>query len=330
MITVGMDIHKAYSFVTVLDSRGKVCEQKKLCHERKDLEDFFNRFPKPPQVAIESCWNWQWIQEILEKKGCSVHLSHPLKTKAIASARIKTDKVDSKILAQLLRYDLLPTSYIATREERLLRETLRHRVHLVQSRTQLVNRVKAIFAQNGIAPPCKTIFSKKGKTFLRSIELPDLQRMRLDQLIQHHAFLEDQILEIDNTVDKEAAKDPRVPMLTAIPGIGNYTAMMILAEIGSIKRFPSAGHLSSYFGLAPSVHQSGTIRYTGHITKQGSRYARYVLIPAARHAARGPYKATFNKIKTKKGAAIAYVAIARKLTVAIYHVLTTGKEFRPH
>ena len=190
--------------------------------------------------------------------------------------------------------------------------------------------MRAIFAQNGICPPCKTIFSKKGKTFLHSVELPDLQRLRLDQLIQHHALLEQQIQEIDITISKEATKDPRVPMLTAIPGVGTYTAMMILAEIGSIKRFPSAQHLSSYFGLAPSVHQSGTIRYTGHITKQGSRYARYVLIPAARHAAKGPYKAAFNKIKNKKGAAIAYVAIARKLTVAIYYVLTTGKEFMPH
>ncbi len=160
MITVGMDVHKSYSFLTAIDAQGAVLDQSRLANTKRQLGQYFQRFDHPPQVAVESCWNWQWIHELLVRKGCVVHLAHPLKVKAIASAKIKTDKVDSTILANLLRTGLLPTAYIATPEERQWRELLRHRMSLVQARTRTANRVRALLAQNGLTFPGRVLFTQ--------------------------------------------------------------------------------------------------------------------------------------------------------------------------
>ena len=156
---------------------------------------------------------------------------------------------------------------------------------------------------------------------LEKTKLPKIPRRKLDQILEQERLLTRQIEELDVEIESHAARSPQALALMTIPGIGPLSAMVLLSEIGNIDRFPSAKHLCSYFGLVPSVHQSGPKRQTGHITKQGSRHARWVLVQAAHHAARSSYKTIFRKIKNKRGGNIAYVAIARKLTVAVYHVL---------
>lgn len=328
MVTVGMDVHKSFSYVTATDDGGQILDQRRLANTRKELSSYFTGFDSPPQVAMEACWNWQWIAELLEKRGCAVYLSHPLKTRAIASARIKTDKVDSAILAQLLRTDLLPTAYIADRKVRFMRDVLRHRVSLTESRTRLANRARVLLAREGIEFPYRTLFTQKGRCYLREVRLPGHLRQRMDHLLGQEALLDQQIRETDALIEREGLRDGRVSRLTVIPGIGIYTAMVLLYEIGDIDRFPSAKHLCSYFGLVPSVHQSGDKRRTGHITKAGSRYARFVLVQAAHHAAKGPYKGIYYKIKKKRGSSIAHVAVARKMAMAVYAILKEGETFK--
>lgn len=328
MVTVGMDVHKSFSFVTATDSAGVILDQRRIANTRRQLSAYFTRFDPPPQVAMEACWNWQWIAELLQKRGCDVHLSHPLKTKAIASARIKTDKVDSTVLAHLLRTDLLPTAYIADRKTRFMRDILRHRVGLSAGRTRLCNQARVLLAREGTEFPYRTVFSGKGRAFLTETRLPLPLRQRLDHLLAQEALLRDQLREVDAFIEAEAEKDRRAQQLTVIPGIGSYTAMVLLYEIADIDRFPTPKHLSSYFGLVPSVHQSGETRHTGHITKSGSRYARFVLVQAAHNAARGPYRDAFLRISRRRGPSIAHVAIARKLTWAIWAILKKGEPFR--
>jgi len=327
MVTVGMDVHKSFSFVTATDTQGQILDQRRLPNTRRQLSSYFTHFEDPPQVAIEACWNWQWIADLLAKKGCQVHLSHPLKTKAIAAAKIKTDKVDSEVLAHLLRADLLPTSYIPSRKERYMRDLVRHRIELVQSRSKLANRIWALFAKEGIDFPYRCLFTQRGRLHLEKVKLPSIPRKKLDQILEQEKLITRQVEELDVEIESHAARNPQALALMTIPGIGPLSAMVLLSEIGNIDRFPSAKHLCSYFGLVPSVHQSGPKRQTGHITKQGSRHARWVLVQAARHAARGTYKNIFRKIQSKRGSNIAYVAIARKLVIAVYQVLKNKEVF---
>ena len=207
-----------------------------------------------------------------------------MRTKAIASARVKTDAVDARTLAHLLRADLLPEAYIAPRELRDLRDLLRHRVALTRMRTSLKKRVSAILAKHWIAAPYSDMFGVGGTQFLTELELRESPRRRLDSQL---ALIADFTREIDATsreIDARAKEDPYVPVLCQIRGVGRYIAMLIIAEVGDISRFATARRLCSWAGLTPTVRSSDGKARLGHISSQGSRALRWALVEAAQHA----------------------------------------------
>jgi transposase len=232
------------------------------------------------------------------------------------------DKVDAAILAQLLRADLLPQAWIAPPAVRQLRALLRHRAQLVRLRTLLRNRIHAVLADHGHGRPAGC-WSGPGRQWLASLELPAVSREVIDDGLALMDALQQPIDRLDAEVRQRAKADPRVTVLTQLPGVGPFTALVLLAEIGDITRFGSARKLASWAGLTPTVRGSDrTVRH-GHISKQGPTWARWVLCQAAQTARRHPdFAPGYQAIAKRRGSKIATTAIARKLLTRAYHLLT--------
>jgi transposase len=279
------------------------------------------------KIALEATYGWEWLADLLEQAGYELHLAHPLGTKAIASARVKTDSVDALTLAHLLRTDLLPEPSIAPREVRDLRDLLRHRVALTHMRSALKNRVHALLARQGVRHEHTDLFGKAGLEFLAALELREPPRRRLDSLLALIADFDREIAATSDEIDQRAKHDERVDVLCQIRGVGRYTAMLVIAEIGAIGRFASARKLCAWAGLTPTVRSSDGKARLGHITRQGSRPLRWALVEAAQHAGRGggPLRDDFERISKRRGRKIAKVAVARKILTLCYYGLRDGE-----
>jgi transposase len=260
---------------------------------------------------------------LLEDYGFDPHLVHPSRCKAIASARLKNDKVDAAILGQLLRADLLPEAWIAPPPVRQLRALLRHRVALVRLRTLLRNRIHAIVADHGHDRPAGGYWSGPGRAWLACLELPAVSRELVSDDLGLIDALQGRIDRLDWEIRQRARSDPRVKVLTQLPGVDPFTALVILAEVGDITRFGSARKLAAWAGLTPTVRGSDLVVRHGHISKQGSTWLRWILCEAAQTAKRSPeFAATYQAISQRRGKKIATTAIARKLLTRAYHLLT--------
>ena len=213
MNSVGIDLHRNRSHIAVIDEHGELTLSKRIVNGRETFLELLGGLEGETQIAVEATYGWEWLAELLEDAGYDIHLAHPLRTRAIAAARVKTDAVDAKTLAHLLRADLLPEAYVAPRELRDLRELLRHRIALTAMRSALKNRVHAILAKHGITREHSDLFGKGGRQFLAALELREAPRARLDSLI---ALICDFDREIDATskeIDQRAKADDRVDVL---------------------------------------------------------------------------------------------------------------------
>ena len=276
-------------------------------------------------IAIESTGFTIPAYDFLEENGYEVKIAHPLKTRAIAEAKIKTDKIDAKILANLLRSDLLPTSYIPSKNTREIKEMVRHRAYMVRFRTSLKNKIHAELAKRWIKTE-GNIFTKKGKKWLRGLKIESIDRY-LDVI----ELVDEKIKEISSKIKEIAKENEDAKLLMSIPGIDYYSALLILSEIGDVKRFPDSHKLCAYAGLAPSTHQSGNEVYHGHIIKQGSKWLRWILIQCTHvHLKYDTHLTRFYKrIAAKRGKKIAVVATASKMLRVIYQMLINKEEFKP-
>lgn len=270
------------------------------------------------------------LYDRLEEEGFEVKLSHPLKTKAIAYAKVKTDKVDSATLAHLLRSDLLPLSYVPEKPVRLNRELLRYRASLVKIQTEVKNKIHSILAKNNVSHGYSDLFGKQGMAFLGSLSLAENYKIALEGYLSVLDTVRQEIKVASRRVQRLAEEDRDAMLLMTVPGVGYYSALLIKSEIGDVKRFPSAKQLCSYAGLVPSTYASGNTCYHGHITKQGSRWLRWILIEAAIHAVKrpGPLRRFYYKVERQRGGKVAKVATARKLLEWMYHMMRDGKIFQ--
>src|SRR5262244_3072999 len=324
-VYVGIDVHRKRSQVAVIDQGGEVLANRNVPNGAEPILSVIGGLPPGTPAAFEAAYGWGWLVELLEDYGFSLHLVHPLRCKAIASARLKNDKVDAAILAQLLRADLLPEAWIAPPAVRQLRALLRHRAQLVRLRTLLRNRIHAVLADHGHDRP-GGCWSGPGRAWLASLELPAVSREVIDDDLALIDALQVPIDRLDWEVHQHARSDPRVKILTLLPGVGPFTALVILAEVGDISRFGSARKLASWAGLTPTVRGSDRVVRYGHISKQGSAWLRFVLCEAAQTAKRSPqFAATFQRIAKRRGKKIATTAIARKLLTRAWHLLADAQ-----
>jgi transposase len=329
MLYTGVDYHRSFSYLTTMNEKGEIITQKKL-PSNGEIIDFLKEFGEEMEVAIEATPSWYWLYDSLEGEGFKVKLSHPLKTKAIASAKVKTDKVDSATLAHLLRTNLLPLSYVPEKETRLNRELLRYRASLVKIQTGVKNKIHTVLAKNNVSHDYTDLFGKEGMAFLHSLAVPENYKIALEGYLTVLEVVRREIRLVSMKVQQLAEGDHDAMLLMTIPGMGYYSALLTKSEIGDVKRFRSAKQLCAYAGLVPSTHASGNTCFHGHITKQGSRWLRWILIEAAIHAVKRPgvLRRFYFKIERKKGGQIAKVATARKLLEWIYHILRDGRTYQ--
>jgi transposase len=321
-VYVGIDVHRKRSQVAVVAEDGKVQLNKNTVNGTEPLLRLMGDLPAGTPVAFEAAFGWGWLADLLEDYGFDAHLVHPLRCKAIASARLKNDKVDAAILAQLLRADLLPEAWIAPAEVRQLRALLRHRISLVRLGTQQRNRIHAVVADFGY-DRSGSYLSGPGRGWLAGLDLPAASREIVTDCLAVIDGLAPLTGRIDGELRQLAKTDPRVKVLTTLPGVGQFTALVMLAEIGDITRFGSARKLASWAGLTPTVRGSDlTVRH-GHISKQGSAWLRRVLNQAAQTAKRSPeFADSYAAIAKRRGKKIATIAVARKLLTRAWHLLS--------
>jgi len=317
---VGVDLHKRSCWVTVLDADGRLLESRRMGTGKQELEAYFGQLRKPAAVAVEATFNWYYFLNVMEPLGLELHLVHPWKTRAIAAARIKHDRLDSRVLAELLRTGFLAEAWIAPRRVREERQLLRYRVHTVQWATRAKNSIHGVLNRNGIRTPLRSPFGPKGRQFLKQVELARTDRWEVDGQMERLDLLGDQLAALDREIRQQAKASPVARALEQIPGIGPFIASLVMAEVGDIRRFPSAKHLISYIGLAPSLHASGEHRWGGPITKQGSSVLRWALVQAAHRAALHPrFYGFYQRQRERHGTSRAAVALARKLAVIAFY-----------
>ena len=325
----GLDIHKSYCEGAELLPDNTV-RRFRFANSRSEWKKFASTLDDQCKVALEATGNAFMIHDLLSARGVEVVLVNPLRTRAIAEARIKTDKVDAEILVRLLAANFVCESWIAPQEERELRLLLHHRMALKKQACAAKNRIHACLMRQGITLPVKDIFGAKGRQLLASLkDLPEVEKIILVSNLKVLEFLEEEIKALEKELNRRAKLIPGIELLLGIPGINVLAALTILAEIGDIKRFTSAKKLVSYAGLAPSVYQSGKTRYTGHITKAGRSMLRWIMIQVALQVVRSPgrLRTFYLRLKKRKGHKIAIVAAARKLLCIIWTMLANNREY---
>jgi transposase len=331
MLHIGLDLHKRFSTVTVMGEDGKVLLEDTLYHDdRARLREFFSAYAGKAVVTVEATRNWYWLYELLEELGVTVKLANARKVRLIAEARLKNDKVDPKALAQLERTGFLPEAYIPPRAIRDNREYLRYRLTLVRLRTGLKNKVHALLDKLGVRHQFADLFCPAGRRFLGQLKLRPAYQEELSNYLALMDDIERRIVAVTKEIKRQLKPDPRAKLLISIPAIGHLTAYLLLNEIGDIKRFPSPGKLCAYGGIVPIVKQSADHRWQGHITREGNRYIRWALTESACLAPSKDYAlgSFYRRVAFRRGPLKARVAVARKLLVAVWYVLTYGEPYK--
>jgi transposase len=329
MVHVGIDLDKRSSQIAVLSEDGEVVQQR-LPNDAVRLEKFFAQLPPRTPVAIEASGTWWWLVDLLQQLGHEPVLSNPKQTKAIAAARLKNDRVDAERLALLLRGDLLPTVWIPSAALREARELIRHRVQLVWLRGVIRNRLLAMLARRNLQPTSgQSWLTQRGQRELQRLALTETPSRIREDYGRLLPALDSQIRRLDADLAARWSADRRVQLLTTIPGIGPFIAIVLVLELGDIHRFASAKRVASYIGLTPRTRGSADRIRSGHITKEGNRLLRWVLVLAATQAIRrpGPLRTWFHAVKKRRGKKVARVALARRLAEIVYHVWKEGCDY---
>lgn len=329
MVYVGLDVHKEFCQACVVDRFGRVLSNERFSSTQEELDDFLDRFQnEDAKFVLESTGIWEFIYEGIEKRGFEAVLAHPLKVRAIAEARVKTDKVDAETLAQLLRANLIPRCWVPSKGMRDLRQLVRQRAYLVQRATGFKNRIHAELLRRGVRRPDGMLkpFSQKHIRWMRSLDVPTVSSC-LDCLESIQA----QIERLNAQLLEEFERRPDAQLISTVPGIGFYGALLIHAEIDDIRRFSHPEKLCAYAGLVPTVSQSASsVRYGG-VSKEGSSYLRWILTETVHiHKMFHPdsqLSRFHTRIARRRGKQKAAIATARKLLHIIYWMLVRHEQY---
>lgn len=331
---IGVDYHKKYSHLVVQDSMGTILKSGRVGNDKAGVKQFLLPFETGKKRAVvEATRNWTVMYDWLEELCDEVKLANPLKVKAIAEAKIKTDKIDATVLSNLLRVDLLPVAHVPSKAARALRLALRERMFFVRLRTMVKNRVYTMFdryPEEIRKLDLQTdLFGKKGREQLKQMPLSELDRECVDRECQFIDELNKYIEQAEGTIERCSQDNADVKRLLTLPGIGKFFARLIAAEIDGIERFNNPKKLAGYAGLVPSTYSSGGKTWNGRIIKGGNKWLRWALIEAVIPAIRcdEELKEDYERIKAKKGYNKAKVAIARKLLTMVYHVLKEKRNY---
>lgn len=328
--SIGLDVHRDFCQVAIAGG-GRARSAGRIHTTPEQLELFAQSLAPTDRVVLEATGNALAIARILEPYVAEVVLAHAKQVRAISHARIKTDKVDARVLADLLAADLIPAVWIGDERCRMLRRLVSRRRGLVKRRTQIKNEISAVLHRNLKGrSPASDPFGKKGRAWIDAQQLPIDERLTVEAGLRQLDFVAAELAEIDRVIAQQVLADEDVRRLMTIPGIDVITASTLVAVIGDVRRFPTSRHLVGYLGLHPTIRQSGNgpARH-GRVSKEGSAAARHVLVEAAWSAAKapGPLRAFAQRTAARRGRHVATVAVARKLAVLAWHLLTRAEDY---
>jgi transposase len=330
MRIIGLDIHRAFAEAVALEDG--VCRRLgRIGMTRDQLEAFAEKLHATDHVVVECAGNATAVLDILAPKVARVAVANPLQVHLIARAKTKTDKIDARVLAKLYAAGFLPEVWIPDAATQARRRQVTRRKQLVKSRARLKAIAQSILHAH-LAPRCPhaDLFGGKGRAWLRAQVLPEDERVAIERHLEEYDRQTAAQKAVERDIASIALDDANVRRLMTIPGIDMVVAVGMMAAIGRIDRFAAPEKLVAYLGLNPSVRQSGDGRaHHGRITKRGSGKARHLLIEAAWQTVRspGPMRPFYERVRARRGAHVAAVAVARKLAVLIWHMLTKGEDY---
>lgn len=325
---LGIDVHKRYAQVAVRDESGDLVEEVRV--QNANLDDVAQRYAGG-EAVLEATSNYYHIYDTLSEY-LDVTVAHPGKLKLIATSDKKTDRVDAKELARLLRLGSVPESYVPPEEIRECRALVRGRHSLLQTRTKYVNKVHGVLADTGITEEVKPL-SVQGREFLTELSLPAPWGALLESYLVVIDSLTEEKERLEEEIESRAASHNETQLMMTAPGISHLTALTVHAEIGEIERFEGHKQVVSYVGMNPTIRESGDSRIEGGISKRGSARVRWLLVQAAYsavHTCEDEYLRRFyERLARKKSSKEAIVATARKLLVSLYYMLDREEEYDP-
>jgi transposase len=329
--SVGLDVHKQFIEACFIDEEGKQLHRCRVAVTRESIQAFVAKCLQPSdQVVMEATTNTWEVAELIRSRVARVAIANPLKVKAIAEAKTKTDKVDAGVLAQLLRCNFLPEVWIPDKTTRLLREMCAHRAGLVADQTRIKNRIQSLLAQRLIPIPLRVLFNGCGRNWLSHLELSTEDRAVIDGYLKVLDQIESEEISLQKALAQLSYGNEQIRLLMTLPGVGPAGAQALYAALGDWKRFKDGAHAASYLGLTPSTRQSADHCYHGSITKAGNSLARWLLTQAARQVAQhpGPLGVFFRRIQKRKNYNVAVVATARKLVTIAFLMLKNNEPYR--
>lgn len=311
---IGIDLHKRFLVVSVMDAEGRSGKPIQYpCSDVPAIRSCFESL-RPFTAVIEASCSYRWLYDMLSLLGQPV-VAHPSRLRAIVAGRAKTDKLDASLLASLLRGGLIPCSYVPPEAYQRLRDIVRWRCRLARQLAEAKTTLQGILARTNVHAPEKTLYGKRGRSFVAEHDFGPAHNMARDELLRRLAYFEGEVEAADRQLKTLAALFPQTAALTGIPGIGLYSALLIIAEIGEPERFSNGRQVGAYAGLTARVNQSGEHAYYGHITRQGSPWLRWILVQAAMKAVRKDpgLERFYTRLRKRSSKHIARVAAARKL-----------------
>lgn len=336
MKSIGIDYHKRYSVLCVVDEPGGVVHMERIEHAFPERFGQVIGAHAPVQVAFEATMNWGWLYDLLEEiPGIErIVMANPLHVRLIAAAQVKTDKIDARKLAQLLRAGLLPSSHIPDKGTRARKEVLRQRTFWVRERTKVRNRIHRLLGrQHGLSMPQVTdLFGKKGRAALNKLVLPAPDDLLLAQQLQLLDVLQGHIREQEAKIAEEGKLDPATGLVSTVPGIGLILGNLIATEINGIERFCSSDRLVAYAGLIPTTSSSGDKTYHGRLVQGCNKWLRWAFVEAAWVAVGcSPYFGGFYRHHRTRGkkANTAILIVARRMCQITFRLLKENRTYQP-
>ena len=315
MYFIGVDAHLARLVVCVMNEEREVVAKARISPGEKEALSKLTRRYRPAKIALEASGCVTWLIDFLQEKVEEVVLAHPSKLRVISQTVKKTDKVDARVLAELLSMDYVPRAYIATEQERSDRTLVRTVNYLQKAQRRAKQRIRFALNRNNWSPPIPDVFSKKGRQWLVKQPWKGGERLEIQSALAMLDTISEQRKRLDKMIARRMKNQAEARRLRTIPGFGPLTIVALLSMLGDWKRFSSSSEVAAFFGLVPRVNQSSQRCHLGHITRQGDPFVRGLLVEASWQAIRKSkrLRQVFDRIAKRRGRKIAIVAIARRL-----------------
>lgn len=323
---VGIDLHRRRSVVVRMTAEGEVMDTIRIENDPVALSLAIEQAGPDPEVVLEATYGWYWAVDALKAMGARVHLAHPLGVKAFSYQRVKQDRSDARMLADLLRMNRLPAAWIAPPVVRELRELVRYRAKLVAMRSGCKAQIHAVLGKAGVQVPMTDLFGVGGRRLLDEVRLAPAFATRVASLRRLIVLLDKEITALHRRVTLTLSLDRGYRAILALPGVGPVIGAVLVTEIGDVRRFSTAAHLCSWAGLTPRHRESDNVVHRGHITKQGSKLVRWATVEAVQKMRAGTkQRDDFVRIAERRGRNIGRVAAARRLLTLVYYGLRDGE-----